>query len=95
MSSNLSRSERETIIILTDDGTVTVSSNSPSRQKEIEARLGPPTYSQDGYWRWDSTHTHISIALPKRRRGGPRVMTPEHLAAMAAGREAARQRRLG
>lgn len=70
------REERETAIILSDSGQVTVWSTSPIKQRQLRRRLGESHYAigECRYWILNS-ETH-SIPLPRRRgRGEPRRTT--------------------
>ena len=75
----LTREERETVILTNDLGEITIHSTSPTMQRRLHRRLGPPT-SKTGecqYWEGLTTDT-VSFALPSRKRTrGP--ATPEQV----------------
>ena len=75
--SSRTRTERETAIILSDDGGCTVWSCSPMRIRQLTKRLGAShrTTGETHYWEI-SPETH-SIPLPRKRsRIAPSVPNP-------------------
>jgi hypothetical protein len=65
------REERETAIILSDSGDVTVWTSSPIYARRLRKRLGEPTRAAGLTLFWDLDPEKHSIPLP-RRLGKPR-----------------------
>lgn len=67
----LTREERETAIILSDGGSVTVWTSSPVRLRQLTKRLGASHRQLGACHFWDLDPEKHSIPLP-RKRGKPK-----------------------
>lgn len=59
-------SERETILLLSDDGLASISTNSPLWRKRLVSHLGKPSDSERGWAKWELSPDQF--VMPKRAR---------------------------